>query len=229
MKVLVAEDEAKIADFVVKGLESRGFTVDVFSNGDDAYYAAKTTQYDVLVLDIMIPGRDGLSIVKSLRAAHHSTPIILVTARGALEDRIEGLNLGADDYLPKPFYVDELVARIHAVTRRTTGSPQPILTVGNVSLDIQERTVIFQEEEILLTAREFNLLAFLMRSPNRVFTRVQILEHVWNYDFDPNTNIVDVYIRRVRNKIREEDGSSIIESVRGVGYRAVTPEPEKEA
>ena len=221
MKILVAEDEAKIADFVKKGLETSGFTVDVFSNGNDAFAAAKSTQYDALVLDIMIPGRDGLDIVKSLRSANHGTPIILVTARGALEDRIEGLNLGADDYLPKPFYIDELIARIHAVTRRNSGAAQPVLTLGNVSLNIQDRVVIHHGEEILLTAREFNLLAYLMRSPGRVFTRIQILEHVWNYDFDPNTNIVDVYIRRVRNKIREEDGSSIIESVRGVGYRAV--------
>ncbi|MGB0370701.1 MAG: response regulator transcription factor [Opitutales bacterium] len=221
MKILVAEDEAKIADFVVKGLEANGFTVDAFDNGEDAYNAAKMTQYDALVLDIMIPGRDGLDIVKSLRAANHATPIILVTARGALEDRIEGLNLGADDYLPKPFYVDELIARIHAVTRRSTGATQPILTLGNVCLNIQDRTVIHDGEEILLTAREFNLLAYLMRSPGRVFTRTQILEHVWNYDFDPNTNIVDVYIRRVRNKIREPDGSSIIESVRGVGYKSI--------
>ena len=221
MKILVAEDEAKIADFVKKGLETSGFTVDVFSNGNDAFAATKSTQYDALVLDIMIPGRDGLDIVKSLRSANHGTPIILVTARGALEDRIEGLNLGADDYLPKPFYIDELIARIHAVTRRNSGAAQPVLTLGNVSLNIQDRVVIHHGEEILLTAREFNLLAYLMRSPGRVFTRIQILEHVWNYDFDPNTNIVDVYIRRVRNKIREEDGSSIIESVRGVGYRAV--------
>ena len=221
MKILVAEDEAKIADFVKKGLETSGFTVDVFSNGNDAFAAAKSTQYDALVLDIMIPGRDGLDIVKSLRSANHGTPIILVTARGALEDRIEGLNLGADDYLPKPFYIDELIARIHAVTRRNSGAAQPVLTLGNVGLNIQDRVVIHHGEEILLTAREFNLLAYLMRSPGRVFTRIQILEHVWNYDFDPNTNIVDVYIRRVRNKIREEDGSSIIESVRGVGYRAV--------
>ncbi|MEM7673264.1 MAG: response regulator transcription factor [Verrucomicrobiota bacterium] len=221
MKILVAEDEAKIADFVVKGLESNGFTVDVFSDGEDAYVAAKTTQYDALVLDIMIPGKDGLEILKSLRAANHPTPIILVTARGALEDRIEGLNLGADDYLPKPFYVDELIARIHAVARRNSGQTQPVLKLGNVSLNIQDRTVIHHGEEILLTAREFNLLAYLMRSPGRVFTRVQILEHVWNYDFDPNTNIVDVYIRRVRNKIREDDGGSIIESVRGVGYKTI--------
>ena len=221
MKILLAEDEAKIADFVVKGLETSGFTVDVFENGEDAYLAAQSSEYDALVLDIMIPGRDGLSIVKSLRVAGQTTPIILVTARGALEDRIEGLNLGADDYLPKPFYVDELIARIHAVTRRNAGTAQPLLKLGNVTLNIQERTVIHHGEELLLTAREFNLLAYLMRSPGRVFTRIQILEHVWNYDFDPNTNIVDVYIRRVRNKIREADGSSIIESVRGVGYKAV--------
>ena len=222
MKILVAEDEAKIADFVVKGLETSGFTVDAFSNGEDAYQAAKITEYDALVLDIMIPGRDGLDIVKSLRAANRNTPIILVTARGALEDRIEGLNLGADDYLSKPFYVDELIARIHAVTRRNNGTAQQILKLGNVALNIQDRVAIHHGEEILLTAREFNLLAYLMRSPGRVFTRVQILEHVWNYDFDPNTNIVDVYIRRIRNKIREENGSSIIESVRGVGYRSIS-------
>ena len=169
----------------------------------------------------MLPGMDGLAVLKELRAKKNFTPVILLTARSGLEDRLTGLNAGADDYLPKPFYVDELIARLYAVTRRSTGETMTRRSIGPLNLDIAQRTIQVGEAIAELTTREFNLLEYLTRQPGRVFTRVQILEHVWNYDFDPNTNIVDVYIRRIRKKLEEHDTKAPewIESVRGVGYR----------
>ncbi len=197
MNVLVVEDEQRIAGFVKKGLEEQGFNVDVFHDGNTGYEAAQTRQYDVLVLDIMLPGRDGLSILRNLRKQNHLTPVILLTARSELDERLEGLNLGADDYLTKPFYVEELIARIHAVARRAAGGGAPVT----------------------LTAREFGLLEYLMRAPGRVYTRTQMLEHVWGYDFDPSTNLVDVHIQRLRKKLDAMDRERFVETVRGVGYR----------
>jgi DNA-binding response OmpR family regulator len=168
----------------------------------------------------MLPGRDGLSILRNLREQNNTIPVILVTARAELNERLEGLNLGADDYLAKPFFVEELVARIHAVTRRVNGDQLTQISSGGMTVNLITREVRRGEATVELTAREFSLLEMLMRSPGRVYTRTQILEHVWGYDFDPQTNVVDVCIRRLRNKIalRGED-DSLIEAVRGVGYR----------
>jgi two-component system, OmpR family, response regulator len=225
MHVLFVEDEAKIANFVQVGLKEQGFVVDYCDNGDDGYLKAMENVYDAIVLDIMVPGKDGLSILKQLRRAGRNVPVILLTARNELDDRLEGLNLGADDYIAKPFFVEELVARIHSVIRRSTGNRQNFLTVGEIKLDRITREATCQQQAVELTTREFNLLEYLMRSPGRVFTRTQILEHVWGYDFTPNTNMVDVCIQRIRKKIDGIDDSSWIESVRGVGYRFRKPEP----
>lgn len=219
MKILVVEDEKKIAGFIQKGLEEQGFLVEVSNDGDEAYYLATTQQYDAIVLDIMLPGRDGLSILKNLRKKKNTVPVILLTARSELEERLEGLNLGADDYLTKPFYVEEVIARIHAVTRRASGNQLSVLQAGSLTVNLIGREVVRGQEAIKLTAREFGLLEYLMRSPGRVYTRTQIIEHVWGYDFDPNTNLVDVYIQRLRKKIRSEGEEDLIETVRGVGYR----------
>lgn len=219
MKVLVAEDHQSIARFTRNGLESAGFVVDVSANGDDAYHLATTQQYDAIVLDIMLPGRDGLSILEHLRKAKNAVPVILVTARATLDERLQGLNLGADDYLTKPFYIEELIARIHAVVRRTGGMPQSILQIGELKLNLLTRDVRLAETKIELTAREFNLLEYLMRSPGRVLTRTQLLEHLWGYSFDPGTNLVDVNVQRLRKKLAEAgDHAGMIETVRGVGY-----------
>lgn len=223
MHVLFVEDELKIANFVQVGLKEQGFVVDYCDNGDLGYDRAMHNQYDVIVLDIMIPGRDGLSILKYLRRSGRNVPVILLTARNELDDRLEGLNLGADDYIAKPFFVEELVARMHAVVRRSTGDRQNLIAVGNLKLDRVTREVTCHEQAVELTTREFNLLEYLMRAPGRVFTRTQILEHVWGYDFNPNTNVVDVCIQRIRKKIDFAD-PSWIESVRGVGYRFRKPE-----
>ncbi|WP_414622558.1 response regulator transcription factor [Calothrix sp. CCY 0018] len=213
-----------IADFVRAGLKEQGFTVDYCDNGNDGYLQALDNEYDAIVLDIMVPGKDGLSILKHLRREGRNTPIILLTARNELDDRLQGLNLGADDYIAKPFFVEELVARIHAVIRRGVGERQNFISVGSLKLDRITREVTCHQKAIELTTREFNLLEYLMRSPGRVFTRTQILEHVWGYDFNPNTNVVDVCIQRIRKKIDPINKEESIESIRGVGYRFRQPD-----
>jgi DNA-binding response OmpR family regulator len=219
VKVLVAEDESKIASLLRKALEAQGFVVDVAGNGNDAYELARSHPYDVLVLDIMMPGRDGLSILRSLRERKIATPVILVTARSELNEKLEGLNLGADDYVAKPFHIEELIARIHAVARRAGGSQQSILQVEDLSVDLLTRTVSRGGRQIDLTAREFSLLEHLMRAPGRVLTRAEICERVWNYHFDPGTNLVDVYVQRLRRKVDGDAPRKLIETIRGVGYR----------
>jgi DNA-binding response OmpR family regulator len=223
LKVLLVEDEARIADFVRAGLAERGFDVEICSDGDTGYEHAAAGGHDVILLDIMLPGRDGLAILKELRAAGIDTPVILLTARNELGDRVAGLDLGADDYVAKPFYVEELAARINALVRRLSGDRHSQLHVGTLVLDRLERQVTCRGQAIELTTREFNLLEYLMRSAGGVLTRKQILEHVWGYDFDPSTNLVDVCIQRIRRKIEfidpAGDAGSPIESVRRVGYR----------
>lgn len=218
MNVLLVEDEAKIANFVMAGLKEQGITVEHCANGDEGYAYAIERPYDVILLDIMLPGRDGLSILKGLRRQNAAVPVILLTARNELDDRLEGLNLGADDYLAKPFFVEELIARLHAVVRRASGERQNLLQAGNLTLDRITREVHRDGDTVELTAKEFNLLEYLMRSPGQVRPRTQILEHVWGYDYDPNTNVVDVCIQRLRRKI-DSTPPSHIEAVRGVGYR----------
>ena len=226
MRVLLVEDDRKIASFIKKGLKEQGFLVDACENGDDGYALASEQTYDVLVLDIMLPGRDGLSILRGLREEKITVPVILLTARSALQERVEGLNLGADDYLSKPFYMEELLARIHAVTRRVTGDQLSLMQVGHLTVNLITREVRLGKERVELTVREFSLLELLMRSPGRVFTRTQILEHVWGYDFDPQTNVVDVYVRRLRSKVDVKPDAPVIETVRGVGYRMIKPGEE---
>lgn len=217
MKILVVEDEKSIAGFIQKGLEEQGFTVEVCHDGNTGYERVTAQAYDAVVLDIMLPGRDGLSILKNLREKRNTVPVVLLTARSELNERLEGLNLGADDYLTKPFYVEELIARLHAVTRRGAERTS-ILQFGDLVVNLIQRQLKVGGEAIEVTSREFKLLEYLMRSPGRVFTRTQILEHVWGYDFDPNTNLVDVHVTRLRKKL-SDDRERYIETVRGVGYR----------
>ncbi|MBN2164414.1 MAG: response regulator transcription factor [Pontiellaceae bacterium] len=219
MKVLVVEDDPKIASFVQKGLKEQGYVVDVCHDGDEGYDLASGESYDVILLDIMLPGRDGLSILRALRAEKNTVPVILLTARSGLDERVEGLNMGADDYLPKPFYMEELIARIIAVSRRASGDQLSVLRHGDLVLNLITRDVLRGDNRLELTSREFNLLELMIRSPGRVYSRTQLLEHVWGYDFDPQTNVVDVYIRRLRNKVDLPNELSLIETVRGVGYR----------
>lgn len=219
MKILVVEDEKKIASFVRKGLEAQGFVVDVSHHGTEGFTLATTRPYDAVVLDIMLPGKDGLSILRNLRDRKSPLPVVLLTARSELNERLEGLNLGADDYLTKPFHIEELIARLHAVTRRATGTSQSILTVADLTLKLLTREVRRGDRRIELTTREFSLLEHLMRSPGRVLTRIEICERVWEYNFDPGTNLVDVYVQRIRKKVDEDSPVKLIETIRGVGYR----------
>ena len=223
MKVLLVEDEQKIADFACAGLVSRGFEVEHCDNGNLGLARACEANFDVVILDLMLPGRDGLSVLKAMRSKGVDTPVILLTARNELGDRIEGLNLGADDYMAKPFFVEELVARIHALVRRLSGDRQNMLQVGQLKLDRITRQASCNGQTIELTTREFSLLEYLMRSQGQVFSRAQILAHVWGYDFDPSTNVVDVCVKRIRAKMaalqEPGDTATLIESVRGTGYR----------
>ncbi len=219
MKVLVIEDEKKMASLVRKGLEAQGFVVEVSQNGDEGFALATTRPYDVAIVDIMLPGKDGLSILRNLRDRRIPLPVILLTARSELNERLEGLNLGADDYLTKPFHIEELIARLHAVARRAAGASLSVLAVADLNLNLLTRKVTRGGRVIELTAREFSLLEHLMRSPGRVLTRVEICERVWDYHFDPGTNLVDVYIQRLRRKVDSEASLKLIETIRGVGYR----------
>ena len=219
MKVLIIEDEKKIAAFVRKGLEAQGFVVEVAHHGDEGFALATTRPYDVTILDIMLPGKDGLSILRNLRDRKNPLPVILLTARSELNERLEGLNLGADDYLTKPFHIEELIARIHAVTRRAAGTSQSILAVADLKMNLLMRKVTRGGQAIELTVREYSLLEHLLRSPGRVLTRVEICERVWDYNFDPGTNLVDVYVQRLRKKVDGDFSEKLIETIRGVGYR----------
>ena len=223
MKALLVEDEQRIANFVCSGLREQGILVDHCEDGNQGYDYALSRQYDIILLDIMVPGRDGLAILKALRRDGRDTPVILLTARNELDDRLQGLNLGADDYLAKPFYMEELVARIHALLRRVSGERQNVLSAGPLRLDRLTRVAELDGRAVELTSREFNLMEYLMRAPGRVYTRTQILEHVLGYDFDPQTNMVDVCIQRLRKKLALPEQVAI-EAVRGVGYRLRKPD-----
>jgi two-component system, OmpR family, response regulator len=218
MRVLVVEDEKKTASFVRKALQAEGFAVDVCHNGNDALAAAAGTPFDVLVLDIMLPGRDGLGVLKQLREKRNSTPVLLLSARGEVNERVEGLNAGADDYLPKPFELAELVARVRALTRRNQDHKSTVLRVADLTLDTTTHQAQRAEKMIELTTREYRLLEFLMRSTGRLCGRMMILEKVWDYDFDPGTNLVDVYVRRLREKIDADFNVKLLHTVRGSGY-----------
>lgn len=218
MRVLVVEDETKVAAFVKAGLEEHGFATEVCHDGEAATVRAMSESFDVIVLDVMLPGRDGLSVLRKLRESRNTVPVILLTARGDLRERVEGLNLGADDYLAKPFSMVELVARLGAVLRRHTGTGLTVQSYADLSINFATREVSRSGTRIELTAREFALLECLLRSPGKVVTRVEISQSVWGYQFDPGTNFVDVAIQRLRRKLDDPFPRKLIQTVRGVGY-----------
>ena len=218
MRVLVVEDEKKTASFVRKALQTEGFVVDICHNGDDGLAAVNATPFDIVVLDIMLPGSDGLSVLRQLREQKDKTPVLLLSARGEVGDRVEGLNLGADDYLPKPFELAELVARVRALTRRGAENKSIVLRVADLTLDTVTHRAQRGGTEIELTAREYRLLELFMRSAGQLCGRMMILEKVWDYHFDPGTNLVDVYVRRLREKIDADFEPKLLHTVRGSGY-----------
>jgi DNA-binding response OmpR family regulator len=215
-RILIAEDEARLASFLEKGLRASGFATTTVADGLTAATAAKDEEFDLLVLDLGLPGKDGLEVLRELRNRGERLPVIVLTARGEPEDRVAGLESGADDYLPKPFHFEELVARIRARLRDAGAPPQESeLRVGDVSLDLRTRWVTVHEEAIELSTREFELLRTFLERPNQVLSRELLLSTVWGYDYDPGSNVVDVYVGYLRRKL----GADRFETVRGVGYR----------
>ncbi|MDO8542733.1 MAG: response regulator transcription factor [Opitutaceae bacterium] len=222
MHILVVEDEKKVAAFVRAGLEEQGFSVEVCHDGNTAAAIATTQAFDGIVMDIMLPGRDGLSIVRKLREGRNTVPVVLLTARGDLDERVEGLNLGADDYLAKPFSMTELIARLNAVLRRHNGGGLAMQSYSDLSLNLVSREVRRGETKIDLTPREFSLLECLLRRPGKVVTRVEISQTVWGHQFDAGTNFVDVAIQRLRRKVDDPFPRKLIQTVRGIGYALQT-------
>ena len=218
MRVLVVEDEKKTASFIRKALQSEGYAVDMIHDGAEALAAVGSTPFDVVVLDVMLPGRDGLSVVRQMRERNLAFPVLLLTARSEVSEKVEGLNAGADDYLPKPFALEELLARVRALGRRYSEPKSLTLRVGDLTLDTVTRKVMRGEALTELASREYLLLEFLMRSAGRVCARMAIVEKVSDYDFDPGTNLVDVYIMRLREKIDAGFEPKLLHTVRGVGY-----------
>jgi DNA-binding response OmpR family regulator len=223
MKVLLVEDEPKIARYVSKALGTEGHNVEVIPRGDDGLTAATTRPFDIMLLDLALPGGDGLDILRAVRAKSISTPVLILTARGELPDRITGLDLGADDYLPKPFAMEELIARINVLTRRKGADNSPIMRVGDLVLNSTTREVTRNSTKLYLSVREFGLLEFLMHNSPRAFTRTELCEHVWKSALDDETNAVDVYIQRVRRKVDEDFPVKLIQTVRNVGYKIEAP------
>jgi DNA-binding response OmpR family regulator len=223
MRILVIEDEKRIADFLGRGLESAGYAVDVVGTGREALAASHATDYDLLVLDLMLPDTDGLEVLERVRGRKVSPPVLILSARGTLDDRVRGLESGADDYLVKPFAFVELLARVRALLRRGQSVPEK-LQVGDLVLDCIRRKVSRAGEAVDLAPKEFGILEYLMRNKGRPLSRTMIVEHVWDMDYDGLTNIVDVYIRHLRSKIDERSAQKLIQTVRGIGYMIDLPE-----
>jgi two-component system, OmpR family, response regulator len=218
MRVLVVEDEKKLASFLRKGLLAENLVVDLMHDGDAAFEQILTQAYDAIILDIMLPGRDGLAILREMRRRHISTPVLLLSARGTVNERVEGLNFGADDYMPKPFSISEVVARIRALLRRASGEHATLMQVADLSLNVVTREATRAGAKVELTNREFALLEYLMAHAGRVITKTALCEHVWEHHFDTGTNVVEVCIQRLRRKIDEGHERKLLHTVRGTGY-----------
>jgi two-component system OmpR family response regulator len=217
MRILVIEDDPKIGSFIVNGLKQSGYAVDLCTDGEEGLARAQTISYDAAVVDIMLPKLDGLSLIAELRAKNVRTPVLILSAKATVDDRVRGLQSGGDDYLTKPFAFSELLARVQALIRRATQTPEPTrLVVGDLTMDLLKREVHRGEEKIELQPREFALLEYLMRHATRPVTKTMILEHIFDYSFDPQTNVVDVLVHRLRSKV--DKGRAMIHTIRGVGY-----------
>lgn len=219
MRVLLVEDEGRIADFVARGLSEHGYAVDVATDGEEALSWTDTAPFDLIVLDVMLPKLSGIAVCRTLRDRGVTIPILMLTAMDGVEQRVRGLDSGADDYLVKPFAFEELLARLRALTRRPAQAAGPVLTVGDLRLDTATLEVSRQGVAISLTAKERALLEYLLRHQDQVLTRTMIAEHVWNYNFDAVTNVIDVHVRNIRRKIDDPFATKLIQTVRGSGYR----------
>jgi heavy metal response regulator len=221
MRILVVEDEPKMLRFIKQGLEEQRYAVDVASDGEDGLHWALNFPYDVIILDVMLPTMDGFELCRTLRDRHIRTPIIMLTARDSVDDRVEGLDYGADDYLVKPFAFRELLARLRALSRRESSQKSTLLKVGDLVLDTITHTAQRGGKSIELTTKEYTLLEFLMLHPNQVLSRTVIADHLWGYEYAPDSNVVDVYIRYLRKKIDENYEDKYIQTIRGTGYQLV--------
>ena len=219
MRILVVEDDKKIASFIAKGLKEAGYAVDISGDGLDGLVMGSSGVYDAAIVDIMLPGIDGLTLIERLRAQKNNTPVIILSAKRTVDDRVKGLQTGGDDYLTKPFSFSELLARVQALIRRDTRITEPsTLAVGDLTVDLLTREVKRKDTIIHLPAREFALLEYLMRNPNRIISKTSILENIYDYSFDPQTNVVDVLVCRLRNKIDKNFDHKMLQTVRGMGY-----------
>jgi heavy metal response regulator len=218
MRVLVVEDNHRVAGFIIKGLQEEHYSVDHAADGDEAVRLARGGVYDAILLDIMLPGRDGFAVTAALRQNGCQTPILMLTAKGSVEDKVRGLDQGADDYLTKPFAFAELLARLRALLRRQSSEAEAVLKIADLTMDPVTHVVFRGGRKIELTAKEYGVLEFLLRNKNRVVTRTTLIEHVWDMNFDSDTNLVDVYIRYLRKKVDEDFELKLIQTVRGVGY-----------
>lgn len=222
MRILIIEDDKEVASFIRKGLTESGWNTDHADNGKDGLFLAATERYDALIVDRMLPVVDGLAVIRALRASHNDTPALVLSALGEVDDRVEGLKAGGDDYLVKPFAFSELLARLEALLRRSAAAgaaPATMLQVGDLKMDLLRREVQRGGRRIDLQPREFQLLEFLMRHAGQVVTRTMLLEGVWDYHFDPQTNVIDVHVSRLRSKIDRDFPSPLLHTIRGVGYR----------
>ncbi len=219
MRILVVEDDKKIASFVKKGLEAAGFAVDHAPDGEEGLHLALTESYDAAIIDLMLPRLDGLTLIENIRKDRINTPIIILSAKGSIDDRVRGLQTGSDDYLTKPFAFSELLARVQALIRRSTGTSEPTtLSLGDLTMDLLAREIYRGGKKIELQPKEFSLLEYLMRNTGKVVSKTMIMEHVWDYHFDPQTNVVEARVSRLRDKIDKGFGDKLIHTVRGVGY-----------
>jgi two-component system copper resistance phosphate regulon response regulator CusR len=218
MRLLLVEDEPRVARFIAKGLREQGFAVDIAEDGEEALYKVSISDYDLITLDVMLPRKNGLDVCKELRGAGIKVPILMLTARDAIEDRVKGLDSGADDYLSKPFDFKELLARVRALLRRAKDLRPEILEVADLTLDTADHTVIRRGRRISLTAKEYSLLEFFMLREGKIVNREEIAEHVWDENFDPFSNVIDVYVRRLRKKIEDDFDRPLIHTRRGEGY-----------
>jgi len=229
MRVLIVEDERRIAFYVKRGLQEQGYAVDTVFTGRDALYWAGSTPYDLILLDVLLPELNGLAVCRELRRQGSRVPILMLTARDSVDDRVAGLDAGADDYLVKPFSLRELEARMRALTRRVDGGDgRPVLGVDDLVMDTSAHRVTRAGRDIPLTAKEYAILECFLREPERVLSREEIAEHVWNYDVDNRSNVIDVYLRNLRRKIDDGQGRKLLQTVRGVGYR-ISSVPEQES
>ena len=219
MRLLLIEDDPKIASFILKGMKAEGYAVDHAPDGQEGLHMALTEPYDAAIIDVMLPKLDGLSVIERMRKEKVNTPVIILSAKGSVDDRVKGLQVGGDDYLPKPFAFSELLARVQALIRRAGGLSEPTrLTVGDLTMNLLTREVTRGARKIELQRLEFSLLEYLMRNAGRVVSKTMIMEHVWDYDFDPQTNVVESRICRLRDKIDRDFDRKLIQTVRGVGY-----------